>query len=74
MKLIQLLIAGGVMSAAIYAEQTLHYKINGNIIGAWGFMAAYGITLGIVKIQDLRSEPGGVLGRFRIKKLPNESP
>lgn len=44
----QLLIAFGTGSLAIYSEIT----DNGALIGIWSFMAAYGFTMGIVKLSD----------------------
>lgn len=67
----QFLIAAAVFCAAIYAEQTLGYDINGFMIGAWGFIAAYGATYFAVKLLDWRARERGILPRFGRKKAPD---
>lgn len=51
----QFAIALAVGSGAIYFSETNDYPINPMIIGAWSFMAAYGATLGIVRLADWQS-------------------
>ena len=67
-KAAQFLIAAAVMCAAIYAEQSLGYDINGYIVGAWGFMAAYGATWLVVQLLDRRVREGRILPRFGRKQ------
>lgn len=71
-KAVQFLIAAGVMCAAIYAEQTLKYDINGYVVGAWGFMAAYGATYAFVWLADRRVRDGRILPRFGRKDASDE--
>ena len=64
----QIVIASAVMFAAIYAQETLNYPINGYLIGAWAFMAAYGATLLAVRLIDRRVRLGRILPRLGGKK------
>jgi hypothetical protein len=53
-KLGQFSIAAVVGCSAMWFQQAYHYPINPYIVAAWAFMAAYGATLGIVRLLDWR--------------------
>lgn len=61
-KLGQFLIAAIVGCAAMWFQQAYNYPINGYIVAAWAFMAAYGATLGIVRLLDWRAGRARGLG------------
>lgn len=65
MRAAQLTIFTAVMCGSIYFEQSTGYDINGYIIGAWSFMAAYGFTLAYVYLSDRRVRYGRIFPRFR---------
>lgn len=52
LRVCQVLIMLGVGFGAIYFQQSNEYDINPLIIAAWGFMAAYGFTLGVLRIRE----------------------
>lgn len=45
LRFLQIIVAAAVGCGAIYVDQQIEYGINPAIIGAWAFMAAYGVTL-----------------------------
>lgn len=70
-KLAQFTVAAVVMCGAIYFEQSTNYHLNPNIVGAWSFMAAYGLTLLAVKLADRRVRLGRIIPRFGRKQRSN---
>lgn len=64
MKACQFTIAFAVVMASIWFQETYDYRINGFIIGAWAFMAAYGFTLAYMKLADRRIRYGRIFPRF----------
>lgn len=54
LRIIQLAVVLVVGFSAIYFQQSTGYEINGFIIAAWCFMAAYGVTVGIMKLTEWR--------------------
>lgn len=63
----QLAVAMAVTCGAIYFQQSTGYDINPYIIGAWGFMAAYGVTWLVITLLDRRVRYGRILPRFQRK-------
>jgi hypothetical protein len=59
-KLAQFLIAAIVGCSAMWFQQAYHYPINGYIVAAWAFMAAYGATLLAVRLLDRASSARGL--------------
>lgn len=72
-KIAQLSIALAVMFAAIYAQETLNYPINGYLIGVWGFVAAYGATYLYIQLSDWRVRRRADLGALRSQQRPQKS-
>lgn len=72
-KTAQLSIALAVMFAAIYAQETLNYPINGYLVGAWAFAAAYGATYLYVQLSDWRIRRRADLATFRGQQRPQKS-
>lgn len=64
MKAAQIAISLAVMFAAIWFQETYKYPINGYIVAAWSFMAAYGATLLAITLLDRRVRTGRILPRF----------
>lgn len=54
LRLVQIAVVIVVGFSAIYFQQSTGYQINGFIIAAWCFMAAYGVTIVIVKLTQWR--------------------
>lgn len=71
-KLAQVSVAAAVMFGAIYFEQSTNYHLNPNIVGAWSFMAAYGLTLLAVRLADRRVRLGRIIPRFGRKQSANK--
>ena len=55
LRIIQIAVVLVVGFASIYFQQQTGYEINGFIIAAWCFMAAYGVTIGIMKLAEWRN-------------------
>lgn len=55
----QLSVAIAVTFAAIYFQQSTGYDLNPYVVGAWGFMAAYGATYLWVYLADRRVRSRG---------------
>ena len=70
-KAFQIGVALAVGFTAIYFEQSTGYHINPLIIGAWCFMAAYGMTWLVITLLDRRIRYGRILPRFQSKKRAN---
>lgn len=51
----------------MYWQKVYNYPLNPNIVAAWAFMAAYGATLGAVRLLDwrirVRGRAGGLAGK-----------
>lgn len=71
-KIAQLSIALAVMFAAIYAQETLKYPINGHLIGVWAFVAAYGATYLYVQLSDWRIRRRANLATLRSQQRPQK--
>lgn len=54
LRICQLAIFLGVVFAAIWFQETYQYEINPYIMGGWGFIASYGFTLLVVRIESWR--------------------
>lgn len=54
LRVVQIAVVLVVGFSAIYFQQSTGYEINGFIIAAWCFMAAYGVTIGITKLAEWR--------------------
>lgn len=54
LRFVQIAVVLVVGFSAIYFQQSTSYEINGFIIAAWCFMAAYGVTIVIVKLTQWR--------------------
>ena len=50
-KLLQLAIFLSVVFAAIWFQETYQYEINPYIMGGWGFIASYGFTLLLCRLE-----------------------
>ena len=54
LRIVQIVVVLVVGFSAIYFQQSTGYQINGFIVAAWCFMAAYGVTMGIYKLAEWR--------------------
>jgi len=68
----QVTIALAVSFAAIWFQQTYNYHINGYLVAAWAFMAAYGATYLLVISIERRIAKRGVLPRLSVEQKPRE--
>jgi len=68
----QITISLAVSFAAIWFQQTYNYPINGYLVAAWAFMAAYGATYLLVLFLEWRIAKRGTLRRLSVEQKPRQ--